>query len=292
MKNHKKLPLLTLILTALLALAGCGTTQNPASENEAREESGNQADNPIETPPDEAEYPADEPSEPDTQTETGEAPADTEEAANNIEIEPPIEEAEPPAKNEPAESEEAPTDPEPDTDPVNENEICEFCGDHYIGQDLRAHWQTPPMNIRDVGDWMGVDIHINEMDAFLSSFETVHNFTFLQWETEWYRTLVLWPDRTLTNFSFVELGMYDDEYESYFYVLQELLAIDELRPNHAVVLNVAFFHYMIPSGGLVFTDENGEQVRMLILDASSRGGCWPHFGLGVHSEDFWAGWRE
>ena len=140
---------------------------------------------------------------------------------------------------------------------------------------------TPPLNIlsRDIDD------------EFLSTFDTVHTFTYQQWETDWYGTIILWPDEPLRDFAFLSI-LFDEDDDGMFYtVREELLTIDKLLPGHAVVLNVAFFHYLIPRGGVIFTDANGVQRRMLIADVSVRGGCFPYFILIPHDETHWADWR-
>ncbi|MCL2284931.1 MAG: hypothetical protein FWC32_01035 [Firmicutes bacterium] len=140
---------------------------------------------------------------------------------------------------------------------------------------------TPPLNIlsRDIDD------------EFLSTFETVHTFTYQQWETDWYGTIILWPDEPLRDFAFLSILFDEDDDGMFFTVREELLTIDELLPSHAVVLNVAFIHYLIPRGGITFTDANGVQRRMFITDVSVRGGCFPYFILAPHDETHWADWR-
>jgi len=170
--------------------------------------------------------------------------------------------------------------------------LCDFCLDHYVGEDLRANWDTSPMNIRDNWEFEMVDTLPNSFDDFLAAFETVHEFTYLQWETEWYSTFVIWPDEMLYDFVFVSLQLGGDDYREIFFVQETLLTIDELPSNHAVVLNVAFVHYLIPRGGIMFTDSQGVRHRMFITDGSPRGGCWPHFGLFAHTEDHWADWID
>jgi len=180
-------------------------------------------------------------------------------------------------------------EPKPDS---NAPVLCDFCWDHYVGEDLRADRDTSPMNIRDDWEFEMVDILPNSFDEFLTQFGTVHEFTYQQWETEFYSTFVIWPDETLYDFSFVSLELGGDDYREIFFVRETLLTIDELLPNHAVILNVAFVHYLIPRGGIMFTDTEGIRHRMFITDGSPRGGCWPHFSLFAHTEDHWAGWVD
>ena len=62
-----------------------------------------------------------------------------------------------------------------------------------------------------------------------------------------------------------------------------LLTVPVLRPTDAVVLNVAFEHYLLPHGAVIFTDANGVQWRMFI-GQSMRGGCFPIYSLGLPHE--------
>ena len=158
------------------------------------------------------------------------------------------------------------------------HELCYYCG----GPNFERQ-PTPPLNILDAG----VD------DKFLSAFETVHTVTYLQWEADWHHTLAFWPDEPLRDFSFLSLGFHDTGERMYFYTREVLLTVEELLPTDTVVLNVLFFHYLIPRGGLVFTDENGVQRRMLVVDQSVVGGCSQCiliFILSEHDETHFADW--
>jgi len=152
-------------------------------------------------------------------------------------------------------------------------EICEICGDHYIGEDLRI--PTPPLNMREFG--------LDADDAFIASFDIVYEATLLQWETDFYDTLVLWADEPITDFAFVSLipdAIIDFDLD------EIVLAIDELLPNEAIVLNVAFEHYLHPRGGIRFIDQNGVQYHTFIWE-SMRGGCYPRYNLWLHNEAIW-----
>ena len=96
----------------------------------------------------------------------------------------------------------------------------------------------------------------------------------------------MWSDAPLRDFSFVSLdtaGHYWDETETpsrlIIHTHEVLLAVDELLPTDAVVLNVNFFHYLLPYGAIIFTDEDGARWRMFIWE-SMAGGCFPTFSLG------------
>ena len=171
--------------------------------------------------------------------------------------------------------------------------ICEFCGDHYIGEDLRTlqvlefGFFTYPMNIRDSFEWEMVDALEGTLDAFLSGFDTVHEVTYQQWEADWYNTIILWSDTPLRDFYIVSLAVGEDVDDKMGIFAQELIfSTEELLTSHAIVLNVAFAHYLLPHGGLIFTDENGDMRRMFINE-SMRGGCYPHFTLSFYDEDGW-----
>jgi len=160
------------------------------------------------------------------------------------------------------------------------HERCSNCGGPYQRQ------LTPPLNIRD-GDVTA---------EFLSAFETIHTVTYLQWEPGWYHNLALWPDESLRDFSLLSLGLGSGctgADPMYFYTREVLLTIDELLPTDVVVLNVLFIHYLIPRGGVVFTDGDGVQRRMLIQDVSVVGGCsecFRNFILIPHDETYWIEW--
>jgi hypothetical protein len=74
----------------------------------------------------------------------------------------------------------------------------------------------------------------------------------------------------------------DEKDKTFFYTEEIVYTVDELFPGDALLLNVGFVHYLIPRGGLIFTDENGEQKSMLITE-SMRGGCFPRYGLSPHN---------
>ena len=158
--------------------------------------------------------------------------------------------------------------------------IC-YCGmKTYYHEGARR--PTPPLNIHQLrefslvyGLWEAAD---PAADAeFLSAFENVHEFTYLQFDTDLYSTIALWADEPLFNFSFVSLdaaGHYFDEDSRLVINTREVLfTIDKLLPADVVILNVAFSHYMLPHGGVIFTDSDGVQSRMFILESMVGVGC-------------------
>jgi hypothetical protein len=140
---------------------------------------------------------------------------------------------------------------------AEEFELCE-CGTNYV-YELRR--QTPPLNVRS----------LHEADDFSNEFENIHAFTYLQWESEWPSTIIIWSDEPLYDFSFVSL---DNNAAMYFYVREILFTVDELLPTDAVALTVAFEHYLHPRGGIMFTDANGVKKSAFIYE-SMEGGCVP-----------------
>ena len=177
-----------------------------------------------------------------------------------------------------------------DTTDTSPYELC-YCGEAYV-HELRL--PTPPMNIHEIfAPWQGHDygfpheLHEANIAEFVRDFENVHTATEIQWETDWYETIVLWSDAPLRDFSFVSLDTAGHEwYEvegSYSQLIigtqEVLLTVDELLPTDAVILNVNFFHYLLPYGAIIFTDEDGLRWRMFIRE-SMRGGCFPLYHLG------------
>jgi hypothetical protein len=171
-----------------------------------------------------------------------------------------------------------------------ESEWC-YCGVHHADEPVKQ--PSPPLNISEVlWDWsLNIDeamiLKETEIHEFVKGFDFVHEHTYLQWDEGWVNSIVLWPDETLRDFSFVSLTF--DGYNVYS-VAEILLTIDELPPTQAVVLNVAFEHYLFPRGGIIFTEESGEQRRMFIQE-SMAGGCIPHFHLVPHENVSWAVWE-
>jgi hypothetical protein len=140
--------------------------------------------------------------------------------------------------------------------------LC-YCGEMYR-HELR--FPTPPINIRE--QWE-VD------DDFLSQFENVHKVTYLQRETDWSATLIIWADEPIRDFSFVSL----DNHADYYPVRQVLFTVENLPPTDAVVLTLAFVHYFHPHGGIAFTNADGTRHTMFFVE-SMEGGCVPTFHSG------------
>ena len=152
-------------------------------------------------------------------------------------------------------------------------ELCPYCGLHYVHELLRK--PTPPMNIREVEPF-GFATH------FLYQFETIHTVTYLQFETEHPSKIAIWTDTPLFDFSVVSLDIAGHDWDDYGQLIintQEVLfTICKLLPTEAVVLNLAFAHYLLPHGAIIFMDEDDIQWRMFITE-SMKGGCSPHFHL-------------
>jgi hypothetical protein len=146
-------------------------------------------------------------------------------------------------------------------------------------------------------NWHALPLISQYKSEFLNSFETAHEFTYRQYETDWHHTLIIWTDTPLSNFSFVTLGfedIYDSDDRSYFYIIDTLFTLELFQPTDVIVLNVAFSHYLIPHGGLIFTDENGVQRRMFIsenMELESSIECIFHrFVLLPHNEHYFSDW--
>ena len=152
-------------------------------------------------------------------------------------------------------------------------ELCPICHSHYVHEALRQ--PTPPVNIYD-----------GNITELTHDFGNIHTVTYLQRETEWYGTIILYSDMPLTNFSFVSLDVAGHDWVDGELVIdtkEVLLAIPNLLPADVVILNVAFAHYLLPHGAIIFANEIGEQRRMFIQE-DMRGGCFPLFHLGLPHE--------
>jgi len=162
-------------------------------------------------------------------------------------------------------------------------EWCDACGEyHYEGQEFRN--QTPPLNIRESHE-------IGE--GFLDGFTRRHEATYIQWETDWEGNgLIFWADEPLSNITFMSLAHDWLEGDSrIYYSLQNIIfSLDELLVNEAIVLNVGFAHYLQAHAGVIFTDQSGNEHRMLLLE-SMRGGCYPHYFLSVYEPNEWWVWN-
>ncbi|MCL2387386.1 MAG: M15 family metallopeptidase [Defluviitaleaceae bacterium] len=165
--------------------------------------------------------------------------------------------------------------PPPLPEPAEENELCN-CGLFYARDTIRQP-TTPPIMIEE-----------SPTEEFLSQFENIYNFTHIECiccqHDGRYDQIIIWTEAPIRDFSFVSLGhtwllgpMY------YFYTAETLFTINNFAQGDAFLLNVNFFHYLIPRGGLVFTDENGNRRHMLIQE-SMEGGCHPRYGLGFFND--------
>jgi len=168
--------------------------------------------------------------------------------------------------------------------------LCEFCGDHYIGEDLRHG--AGPLVIRDVQYDGLIEFYSQPYDEFLQRlFDVVHTSIYVRYgdgigqntrESDMPRpNIILWPAETLYNFQFVSLEV-ADIFD--FNVQEVLMTIDEFHPSHALALSVQLFHYLTPRAGFVFTDPSGNEHR-LFLSESMRGGCWPVWGVWPFLEE-------
>jgi hypothetical protein len=119
--------------------------------------------------------------------------------------------------------------------------------------------------------------HANEQFTvdFMNSFNYVHELTFIEWEADWNHDLVIWTDTTVRNLSFVNLGFNDSVENPYFFTQENLLTIYEFSYGDALVLRVAPMHYLMPVGGLIFTDANGVQRMFIAEDFQIENNyCW------------------
>jgi len=167
---------------------------------------------------------------------------------------------------------ETPTDEAPAGE-ANTYDLCPVCGVYYLHKLQRQ--PTPPVGIRDVVEPFGVGAH------WLYQFDTIHTFTYLQFETEHPHQIALWADAPLFDFSFVSLDVAGHDWVDGSLIIntrEVLFTVPALQPGDAVVLHLAFAHYLLPHGAIVFTDEWGVQWRMF-LHESMRGGCFPVFNL-------------
>lgn len=181
--------------------------------------------------------------------------------------------------------------PSPTRAPIGLSALCHECG--YVHEPLRE--PTPPLNIHELfAPWQGQDAdfpqaeHEANVAEFVRGFDNVHTATYIQFEANWYSTIILWTDTPLRDFSFVSLDVAGHEWTEAGQLVigtqEVLLTVDELLPNDAVVLNVAFSHYLLPHGAIIFTDEQGELRRMFIRE-DMRGGCYPSYRL-VYDDNF------
>ena len=159
------------------------------------------------------------------------------------------------------------------------------CGEHYTHEPIRY----PPMNIHEMfAPWQGRDAdfpykeHHARVADFVCGFDNVHTATYNPSATNWrwYDTIILWSDTPLRDFSFIILGIWDEEDGMIVFTQETPLALDVLPPTDAVVLNVAFSHYLRPQAAIMFTDAYGVQTRMFIHQNMGDDGCPSFYFLG------------
>ena len=160
----------------------------------------------------------------------------------------------------------------PDIPPPARDVLCYFCNE-YCCDPLTSLPSIPHF------------ITERATDELMQSFDYVYQFELNQApDLNFLNNIVFWSEEVIRDLQFVSFYNLDFIWsENYgylhvFYWDNVLFSIDELLVGEAFQLNVMFTHYLIPRGGLVFTDEAGEQHRMMIQE-SMRGGCWPLFNL-------------
>ena len=133
------------------------------------------------------------------------------------------------------------------------------------------------------------------LGAFLEDFDDFQEFTFLEWPGAPYNVLVFWADETIVDISFVSLLVTENlanDAVYHFQVGEIIHKVDELNPNTAIVLNVAFEHYILPRGGIIFTDECGKERRFFFHGIDAWQKSAEHFNLRPFNENhpFWDNW--
>ena len=108
-----------------------------------------------------------------------------------------------------------------------------------------------------------INMHDSANGELLKTFDNIHAFTYLEFETGHYSTLTFWVDAPIWNLAFMILGR-DSQY---FYAEEILFTLNELLPSEAFVLNVAFDNHATPRGALAFIEENGARRVMLIQES-------------------------
>lgn len=165
------------------------------------------------------------------------------------------------------------------------------CGVSFVAEVIQAE---PPLNILPFGHrFFDHDYdNICFMHEFIGSFEYLHEVTFHHWDGGSNHPTVIWTDTIVRDLSLVELGMNNTDIgmQPYFVARETLITIDELLPGDAIIANLLFSHYLMPSVGLIFTDENGVQRRMFIADDLGRSApcfCFTRFVLVPDDEIPW-----
>ena len=183
-------------------------------------------------------------------------------------------------------------DEELEIEETPEPEYCDCLEKPCLQERIWGH--TPPLSIHEISPaWQYPpppfprEEHESVVAEFLKNFNNIYETTYIQWDTEWYTTLVFKSDIPLRDFKLVSLDVaghyWTDNSELIIDTDEVLLTVPELLPNDAVILNVAFRHYLLPHGAIIYTDEQGTEWRMFI-GQNMRGGCYPVFGLGSPHE--------
>ena len=171
----------------------------------------------------------------------------------------------------------------------DEQELC-YCGEHYVGEDLRI--QIPPLFARNRSEF---DFQVVHITHYLTAFEHGDMLNPV-WQVSRGaeindHTLILWTDEPLRDVRFLALGLDGEGEEMSFYTRELLHSITTLNPGESIALNVSFLHYLIPRFGITFLDESGEITRVFVRE-SMRGGCFPLLTLGLHDETHFALWTD
>jgi hypothetical protein len=164
-----------------------------------------------------------------------------------------------PAEELPPPAAETPAPEEPDT----------RCYCEYEGRDMSAYLHTPPIHIQ-----------VYDADDFPGGFNAVHHYTHLEWDSGgFYNRLVFTTEETVFDFAFITiwhtwfLGSMD------LYERERQFTVDEFTPDDVFVLDAAFFHYLLPRGGLAFTVGDGTRRYMAIQENMAGGCCIPIFNI-------------
>ena len=175
---------------------------------------------------------------------------------------------------------------------IFQNIITCYCGRHDIDK-----ISTAPLNMYLISDWsIQHDTQGAKLLNYANVFDNIHELTYLQWEGAGFDTLLFWSDETIYNMSIVALSIcYEEEVDwqnVVFYTSEVIGYFEELNPADIIVLNVAFSHYILPHGGIIFTNQEGEEKRMFFHGWDTLEICESHFNLRKFNEahPFWDEW--
>jgi len=179
-----------------------------------------------------------------------------------------------------------------DVDTEVDAEWCD-CGESLIADVIKT---ASPLNIIPFScrtfDLDGDNTYF--VYEFIELFENLHEVTFHHWDSGWNPLTVIWTDTAVRDLSLVALRLNNTDIgmQPYFTTRETLLTIDEFLPGEAIIANLLFAHYLIPSVGLIFTDENGVQRRMFIAEDLGRSApcfCFGRFVFAPYDEiPYWA----